>query len=125
VVNYHDTFIILAPDSSTFPGFKLKCFVYKYVFGKYLKLYLNGVHFLTSVLIRLLWHLKTVVFLHRFLICTVIMKQVDLSRQNGVRQSSRLTKSLGTSDSISPRDDHFRAEFANIKDNQIIIYKKI
>jgi hypothetical protein len=31
-------------------------------------LYLNVVHFLMPVLIRLLWQLKTVVFLHRCLI---------------------------------------------------------
>jgi hypothetical protein len=36
-------------------------------------LYLDAVHFLTPVLIRHLWHLKTVVFLHWGLIRTVLL----------------------------------------------------
>ena len=39
--------------------------------GKSSNLYLNVVHFLTPVLIRHLWQLKTVVFLHWYLICAV------------------------------------------------------
>ena len=40
--------------------------------GKSFILYLYGVHFSTPVIIRHLWLLKTVVFLHRCLICTVL-----------------------------------------------------
>jgi hypothetical protein len=36
--------------------------------------YLNVVHFSTPVLIRCLWQLKTVVFLHRCLIHTLLLK---------------------------------------------------
>ncbi len=39
--------------------------------GQSLNLYLNVVHFLMPVLIRHLWQLKTVVFLHWCLLCTV------------------------------------------------------
>jgi hypothetical protein len=39
--------------------------------GQSYNLYLNIVHFLTPVLIRHLWQLKTVVFLHWCLICAV------------------------------------------------------
>ncbi len=39
--------------------------------GQSYNLYLNVVHFLTPVLIRYLWQLKTVVFLHWCLICAV------------------------------------------------------
>jgi hypothetical protein len=39
--------------------------------GQSYNLYLNVVYFLTPVLIRLLWQLKTVVFLHWCLICGV------------------------------------------------------
>ena len=41
--------------------------------GKSCNLYLNVVDFLTPVLIRHLWQLKTVVFLHRCLICAVLL----------------------------------------------------
>jgi hypothetical protein len=41
--------------------------------GKSSNLYLNVVHFLTPVLIRHLWQLKTVVFLHWCLIHTVLL----------------------------------------------------
>ncbi len=37
--------------------------------GQSSNLYLNVVHFLTTVLIRYLWQLRTVVFLHGCLIC--------------------------------------------------------
>jgi hypothetical protein len=39
--------------------------------GQSFNLYLNAIHFSTPVLIRHLWQLKTTVFLHRCLICTV------------------------------------------------------
>jgi len=39
--------------------------------GQSFNLYINVVHFLTPVLIRHLWQLKTVVFLHRYLICAI------------------------------------------------------
>jgi hypothetical protein len=39
--------------------------------GQSSNIYLNFVHFSTSVLIRHLWKLKTVVFLHWCQICTV------------------------------------------------------
>jgi hypothetical protein len=39
--------------------------------GQSYNLYLNVVHFFNIVLIRHLWQLKTVVFLHRCLICAV------------------------------------------------------
>jgi hypothetical protein len=39
--------------------------------GQSYDLFLNVVHFLTPVLIRHLWQLKTVVFLHWCLICAV------------------------------------------------------
>ncbi len=41
--------------------------------GQNSKLYLNVVHFLTSVLIRHLWQRKTVVFLHCCQICAVLL----------------------------------------------------
>ncbi len=41
--------------------------------GQSYNLYLNLVHFLTPVLIRHLWQLKTVVFLHWCLICAVLL----------------------------------------------------
>jgi hypothetical protein len=43
--------------------------------------YLNIVHFLTPVLIRHLWQLRTVVFLHCCLICTVLMPN-NMSSKN-------------------------------------------
>jgi hypothetical protein len=42
--------------------------------GQSYNLYLNVVHFLTPVLIRHLWQLKTVVFLHWCLICAVPLR---------------------------------------------------
>jgi len=41
--------------------------------GQSPNLYFNVVHFSTPVLIRHLWKLKTVVFLHRYLICIVVL----------------------------------------------------
>jgi hypothetical protein len=41
--------------------------------GQNSNLYLNVVHFLTPVLIRHLWQLKTVAFLHRCPIRTVLL----------------------------------------------------
>ncbi len=41
--------------------------------GQSSNLNLNGVYFLTPVLIRYLWHLKTAVFLHRCLMCAVLL----------------------------------------------------
>jgi hypothetical protein len=39
-------------------------------------LYLNIVHFSTPVLIRQLWQLKNVVFLHWCLICTALLNNI-------------------------------------------------
>jgi hypothetical protein len=41
--------------------------------GQSSNLYLNVVHFLTPALNRYLWQIKTVVFLHWCLICTVLL----------------------------------------------------
>ncbi len=41
--------------------------------GQSCNLYLNVVHFLTPVLIRHLWQLKTVAFFHWCLICSVLL----------------------------------------------------
>jgi hypothetical protein len=41
--------------------------------GQDSNLFLNGVNFLTPVLIRHLWQLKTVVSLHRCLICAILL----------------------------------------------------
>ncbi len=41
--------------------------------GQSSNLYLNVVHFLTPLLNRHLWQLKTVVFLHWYLICAVLL----------------------------------------------------
>jgi hypothetical protein len=46
--------------------------------GQSSNLYLNVVHFLTPVLIRYLWQLKTVVFLHCCLICAVLLNSALL-----------------------------------------------
>jgi hypothetical protein len=48
--------------------------------GQISSLYLNVVHFLTKVLIRRLWQLKTVVFLHWCQLCAVILRQTSLNR---------------------------------------------
>jgi hypothetical protein len=41
--------------------------------GQSSNIYLNVVYFSTPVLIRHLWQLKTVVFVHRCLICAVLL----------------------------------------------------
>jgi hypothetical protein len=41
--------------------------------GQSSKLYLNIIHFSTTELIRHLWHLKTIIFLHWCLICIVLL----------------------------------------------------
>jgi hypothetical protein len=46
--------------------------------GQSSNLYLNVVHFLTPVLIRHLWQLKTVVFLHWCPICAVPFQNVSM-----------------------------------------------
>jgi hypothetical protein len=43
--------------------------------GKSFNLYLNVVHYSTPVIIRRLWQLKTVVFLHWCLLCTVLLNR--------------------------------------------------
>jgi len=43
--------------------------------GQSSTLYLNVLHFLTPMLIRHLWQLKTIVFLHWCLIWTVLLKR--------------------------------------------------
>ena len=43
--------------------------------GQSSNLYLNVVHFSTPVLIRHLWQLKTVVFLHWCLLCAVLLNE--------------------------------------------------
>jgi hypothetical protein len=49
--------------------------------GQSYNLYLNVVHFSTIVLIRHLWQLKTVVFLHRCLICALLLDR-DIGHGN-------------------------------------------
>jgi hypothetical protein len=46
--------------------------------GESSNLYLTAVHFLTPVLIRHLWQLKTVVVLHWCLICAVLIYVIGL-----------------------------------------------
>ncbi len=45
--------------------------------GQSSNLYLNINHFLTPVVIRHLWQLKTVVSMHWYLICTVLLCQLN------------------------------------------------
>jgi len=50
--------------------------------GQSSNLYLNVVHFLTPVLIRQLWQLKTVVFLHCCLIHAVLLNETAMVSKN-------------------------------------------
>ncbi len=58
--------------------------------------YLNVVHFSTPVLIRHLWQLKTVIFLHWCLLCAVLFDELgyhqklnDQKTQKNVKEISR------------------------------------
>jgi hypothetical protein len=58
--------------------------IYSYVKtsgGQSSNLYLNVVHFSMPVFIRHLWHLKTIVFMHRCLICAVQLHDMLSSLQ--------------------------------------------
>ncbi len=45
-------------------------------------LYLNAVHFSTPELIRHLWQHKTIVILHQYLICSVLIQTLDLCKND-------------------------------------------
>ena len=50
--------------------------------GQSSNLYLNVVHFFITMLIRHLWQLETIVFLHWCLICTVPLNPINLVFKN-------------------------------------------
>jgi len=54
--------------------------------GQSSNLYLNVVHFSTPELIRHLWQLKTIVFLHLYLICAVLLgfNETDTLKSNSI-----------------------------------------
>ncbi len=66
-MNKHSSFL------RKFLNYGQKCSITLGPDSQNLDLYLNVVHFSASVLIRYLWQLKTVVFLHRCLIYAILL----------------------------------------------------
>ncbi len=60
-----------------------------------LNLYLNVIHFLTPVLIRHLWQLETVVFLHWCLLCAILLRKIDHCATN-IFFSERTSSSMSS-----------------------------